>query len=562
MIKSLRIRNLATIEDLELDLDRGFTILTGETGAGKSIIIDSIRLVMGGKGSTDLVRTGSRETSVESIFDLPAEEMNPDREWKDSEDELLFQRRISSRGTGKGYINGTLVPVKKMRDISWNLIDIFGQNDHIFLQRASNQLSYLDHFSSTVDMRKEVAELARKLKQLQQEMEQLSSRKREREQRRDYLDYQIKEINKAELHPNEEEELRRERDVLKNSEIIKMNLDESLTLAYQGDRSISSLLSGLQKNIGRMAQYIPELNALEKDIDQCAIFIRELADILMKYQEKQAASPQKLEQVEERLSLIENLKRKYGDSISEILDYLKRARREYEELSVSEEKISQLETEIEEYSRLYQDKARSLHQRRAGGARKLEKQMEREIQFLGMDKARVKIKVDAPLLEKNHADLVRETGLDEVEFLISPNPGETLKPLKKIASGGELSRLMLAVKSIGRDHDHSKTLIFDEIDAGIGGHTAEFVARKLQQLAQNNQVLCITHLPQIASFALHHFRIEKNIIKDRTFTTVKKLTRTERIQEIARLLAGSHISDATLQNAKEMLERNQAPQEK
>ncbi len=557
MIKSLRIQNLATIKDLELDLDGGFTILTGETGAGKSVIIDSIRLVMGGKGSTELVRAGSEETSVESIFDLPPEKKNLVPDCLKTENELLFQRKISSRGTGKGYINGTLVPVKKMRDLSHDLVDIFGQNDHIFLQRSSNQLNYLDHYIDAIKLRSDVAEHARKLKSLQNEMEELISRKRERDQRLDYLDYQIKEIEKADLSPDEENELRRERDLLKNSEIIKANLTEALSVAYQHDRSISSLLSRLQKNINQVSRYIPELGSMEKDIDQFMIFIREFADTLMKYQEKQAASPLQLEKVEERLSLIESLKRKYGDDISSVLHHLEYARREYQELSVFEEKISHLKKDFEENRISYLEKAQTLHRQREQGARKLEKSIEEEIHFLGMNKARVRIQVEIEAAEGDNPGTFRENGLDDVEFLISPNPGETLKPLKKIASGGELSRLMLAVKSIGRESDHFKTLIFDEIDAGIGGHTAEFVAQKLQQLSLNNQVICITHLPQIASFASHHYRIEKNIVGERTFTTVKKLDRAERIQEIARLLAGSHISDATLQNASEMLDRNQ-----
>lgn len=558
MIKSLRIQNLATIEDLELDLNPGFTILTGETGTGKSIIIDSIRLVMGGKGSTDLVRTGSEETAVESIFELPKKEMKLETEWLEAEDELLFQRRVSSRGTGKGYINGTLVPVKKMQDLSHDLVDIFGQNDHIFLQRTSNQLTYLDHFINALDLVGDMQELARKLKDLQNEIEELSSRRREREQRLDYLNYQIKEIEKARLRQDEETELRCERDLLKNSEIIESNLKEALNLSYQGEGSVSTLLSRLKKNIDHISRYLPELNAMKNDFDQAMIFIQELADTLMRYQEKQTASPQKLENVEERLSLIENLKRKYGDDISEVLNYLENAKREYAYLSASEEKISHLQHDFEEKRSKYLEKAQTLHHRREQGARDLEKNIEDEIHFLGMNKARVRIEVDSLLSDENHRDTFRENGMDDVEFLISPNPGESLKPLKKIASGGELSRLMLAVKSIGRDKDPFKTLIFDEIDAGIGGHTAEFVARKLKQLSRNNQVICITHLPQIASFASHHYRIEKKIIKDRTFTSVKKLNHEERIQEIARLLAGSHVSAATLQNAREMLERNQA----
>ena len=279
-------------------------------------------------------------------------------------------------------------------------------------------------------------------------------------------------------------------------------------------------------------------------------------DSLLKFKEKQTASPDRLEKLEGRLSQIENLKRKYGDSIPEILDYLDRSEKEFEDLSSSHEKLVELEKEIADKLSEYLSLTKKLAEKRVKNAFILEKAVEKEISLLGMKRARFKINLKTNSYDEESIEKIKDSGTEEVEFLISPNPGEELRPLRKIASGGELSRIMLALKSIGKETDSMKTLIFDEIDAGIGGKTAEFVAQKLQDLAKHHQVICITHLPQIASFASHHFRIDKHVKKDRTFTFVKELSFKERVHEIARLLTGSRVTETALKNAKEMLEHN------
>jgi DNA repair protein RecN (Recombination protein N) len=356
------------------------------------------------------------------------------------------------------------------------------------------------------------------------------------------------------LTPDEEEEIRTERLLLKNSEKIGGWVEEALSLSYTGDGSLNALLSRLQPLLEHLAEFDAGCKAASQSVQELAITIQELGDHLIHFRESKGRSPERLEQIETRLSQIEGLKRKYGSDVEEILIFLQKCQDEHAELDGSEERLQEVDEELKDRLQDYDLLSSSLREKRAKSARKLEKEIEREIGQLGMKKARFKIELRPRPRDPERLDLLQDSGTEDVEFLLSPNPGEDLKPLRKIASGGELSRFMLALKSVGKDKRGGKTLIFDEIDAGIGGRTAEFVALKLRVLARMNQVICITHLPQIASFATHHFRIDKKISKNRTYTGVLELTGRQRIEEIARLLAGSHITPATLKTAREMLE--------
>lgn len=554
MIKSLRIKNLATIEDIELEIEEGFTILTGETGAGKSILIDGIRLALGEKGSPDMIRTGKKETSVEAIFPFHQTRDDLRRLFPGSENELLVQRKISTQGAGKGYMNGILVPIKKLKEIVGELVDIYGQNDHVFLLNLKYQLNYLDEYASASSTKKEVSLRAKELKKLIREKKDLETKEREREQRLDFLDFQIKEIEKTNLKPGEEEELHQERKILKNAEKIDSLIEKALDISYNQENSISALLAQLQNIVSDLSDFDNTFKETGDAITQFSITIGEFSDFLIKFKERQSAAPEKLEDLEDRLSQIEKLKRKYGSSIDEILSHLEKSTKEYQNLSTSQEKLAELDTEIETKFKGYKTYAAKLSSLRIKSASKLEKQVEKEISILGMMKARFKIKIDISPLSPDTMETVKENGTEDIEFLLSPNPGEELRPLRKIASGGELSRIMLALKTLGKETKKIKTLIFDEIDSGIGGKTAEFVAQKLKKLSTRHQIICITHLPQIASFASYHYKIDKKVNRERTFTTVKKLSFEERVKEIARLLAGSRITETTLKNAREMLE--------
>jgi DNA repair protein RecN (Recombination protein N) len=555
MIKFLHIRNLATIEDIELSFEDGFSILTGETGAGKSIIIDSIRLLLGEKGPSDLIRTGKAEASVEAIFHFGAA-IPAGLDSMAQDGEVALHRQIIEQGSGKAYAGGILVPVKKLKEWSPALVDIYGQNDHVFLLHLENHLNYVDNFGDTLPLREEAAALAQSLRRLIKDKKELEAKQRDAAQRLDFLEYQIREIEEAALKPGEEEELHKERHVLKHAEKIAGLVDSALDLAYNQEQSLTALTRRLENILGELGAYDTAFEAVGKTLGEMSITLGEVADSLMRYQEKQLLSPDRLETVEERLSLIEKLKRKYGTDIQDICYYYEKIRAERDGLTHSQERLGALTKDIDRTFASYKAKAEDLSRRRTKAARELESQVENEIGLLGMKKARFAVQLNTVAADPGDIDKIRDAGLDDVEFLISPNPGEQLKPLRKIASGGELSRVMLALKALGKEKEALKTLIFDEIDTGIGGKTAEFIAQKLRELSRRHQIVCITHLPQIASFAAHHYRIEKHVEKDRTYTTVTKLGFEERVKEIARLISGSHVTPTALQNAREMLTHN------
>lgn len=549
MIRHLRVRNLATIEDLEIRFAAGFSVLTGETGAGKSILIDSLRLIGGEKASPDLIRTGCREAVVEAVLTLPEAggEAEPG--------ERTVQRVVAEEGAAKAYCDGVLVPLKRLRDLTSGLIDVYGQNDHVFLLRLDSHLDYLDQQAGTVGLRAEAAALAGQLRARWQERLDWKARERDRKQRLDYLEYQIGELSKAALKPGEEEELRAERHRLRNAERIGSLLDKALALASDGEPSLAELAVKLQAALAELAEFDPAFADYRDAMAPAVIAARETADFLARAKDRQDASPERLEQIEDRLSRIEALKRKYGGALEDVQVRLAELTAERDGLTGIQDKLAEADGAIASLFQAYAAKAGSLSEKRRDAASDLQDVIEREIGLLGMKKARFRIAVSPRPPAPEAADSVRDTGWDEVEFLISPNPGEELKPLRKIASGGELSRIMLALKSAGRTREGAPTLVFDEIDAGIGGRTADFVAQKLRHLARDHQVICITHLPQIASHADHHFRIEKRIERDRTFSHVRELRGEDRVEEIARLMAGSRVTDAARASAREMLSR-------
>ena len=551
MIKSLCIRNLATIEKIELDLSSGFSVLTGETGAGKSIIIDGIRLITGGKGSPDMIRTGEKQTSVEAVFQALSESSS-----SEEEEETLLQRIQTEKGSGRGFYNGQMIPVKTMREYGEELVDIYGQNDHVFLRKPANQLDYLDSYAEAIPIREKVAGSAQNLRKLIRLKSDLESRESDRVQRQDYLHYMIKEIEDAELQPAEDTRLIQERHILKNTEKIAGLITESLEISYLNEHSISSQLSRLLHITQELSEFDKTFKETYSSLDQLSIAVQEFSEFLRGFKENQSSSPEKLESIEGRLSRLEALKRKYGQSIDEILEKLELSRKELQELESNQEKIEELAGKIEEQFEEYKFLTGQLLILRKERALELENAIEEEIGYLGMEKAQVKIVLNSHWKDLDLNGKIKDSGTEDIEFMISPNPGEEVKPLRKIASGGELSRIMLALKSIGKENDTFKTLIFDEIDAGIGGKVADFIAQKLKRLSQINQVICITHLPQIASFAEHHYRIDKHVREERTYTTIRRLSFSERVEEVARLISGTLITETALKNAREMLEQN------
>jgi DNA repair protein RecN (Recombination protein N) len=554
MIKFLRIRNLATIEDLEVRLEPGFSILTGETGAGKSIIIDAIRLILGDKGSADLVRTGKTEAFVEAVFDVTGQPVDLAGLPEPEDGELLIQRSVTDQGTGKAFVNGVLVPVRRLRELAPRLIDIYGQNDHVFLLHLENHLAFLDETLEDPGLVRDTARAAQELRRLLQEKRELEGREKEREQRLDFITYQLKEIEAAALKPGEDESLLREREILRNTEKIAGLVDKALDLAYLGEDSIVARVARLKSVLGDLAAYEGSFGEFRAGLEDAAILLQDAADSLIRFRDRRAGAPENAEEIEERLSIIEKLKRKYGGATEAVLACGEGLRRERAGLESGRDRLQALEVLIGKTFETYGRAAARLGAERKKAAARLGRAIENEIALLGMTKARFEVRLEARAASAEDAATIRDQGTEDVEFLLSPNPGEELRPLRRIASGGELSRMMLALKASGKDKESLKTLIFDEIDAGIGGKTAEFIARKLGQLAARHQVICITHLPQIASAAAHHFSVDKRVEKDRTFTGVRPLGREDRIEEIARLVAGSRLTEASRQIAREMLD--------
>jgi len=554
MIKFLRIRNLATIEDLEVRFEPGFSILTGETGAGKSIIIDAIRLILGDKGSADLVRTGKTEAFVEAVFDVAGQPVDLAGLPEPEDGELLIQRSVTDQGTGKAFVNGVLVPVRRLRELAPRLIDIYGQNDHVFLLHLENHLAFLDETLEDPGLVRDTARAAQELRRLLQEKRELEGREKEREQRLDFISYQLKEIEAAALKPGEDESLLREREILRNTEKIAGLVDKALDLAYLGEDSIVARVARLKSVLGDLAAYEGSFDEFRAGLEDAAILLQDAADSLIRFRDRRAGAPENAEEIEERLSIIEKLKRKYGGTAEAVLAQGEALRRERAGLDSGLDRLRELDALIGRTFETYGGAAARLGAERKKAAARLGRTIEKEIALLGMTKARFEVRLETRAPSPEDAATIRDQGTEDVEFLLSPNPGEELRPLRRIASGGELSRMMLALKASGKDKESLKTLIFDEIDAGIGGKTAEFIARKLGQLAARHQVICITHLPQIASAAAHHFSVDKRVEKDRTFTGVRPLGREDRIEEIARLVAGSRLTEASRQIAREMLD--------
>jgi DNA repair protein RecN (Recombination protein N) len=554
MIKFLRVRNLATIEDLEVHFDEGFTILTGETGAGKSIIIDAIRLILGEKGSPDLVRTGRKEAFIEAVFDVSRDAPDLAGLPEPEDGDLLIQRSITDQGAGRASVNGALVPVRRLRELGGRLIDIYGQNDHVFLLHLENHLGHLDDTLADPGLVRDTARAAQELRRLLQEKHDLEAREKEREQRLDFISYQIREIEAARLRPGEEGELLREREILKNTEKIAGLVDKALDLAYLREDSLIPQLARMNSALADLAAFDRAFGDFRTGLQEASILLQDAADSLVRFKDRRAEAPENPEEIEERLSVIEKLKRKYGQTIEAVVAHGEALRRERAGLEAGRERLQELDLSIQSKFRDYAGLAGRLGAERARAADKLGRTIEREIALLGMTKARFKVRLTERPPSLADPATVRDQGAQDAEFLLSPNPGEELRPLRRIASGGELSRMMLAIKSAGKDKETRKTLIFDEIDAGIGGKTAEFIAQKLRQLADRHQVICVTHLPQIASFAANHFHVDKKVEKERTFTWAKKLDREERVEEIARLIAGSRLTEASREIAREMLD--------
>lgn len=557
MIIQLSVGNVAIIEKLTIELEDGLNTLTGETGAGKSILIDAINALLGGRVSRDVIRIGEEKAKVEAVFHIPPKLVNvlSDMGIENLEDNtIILSRQFSSSGKNVCRINGSLVTVSQLKEVGEYLIDVHGQNDNQSLLRNQAQIDYLDKFSGSalLSEKEEYNKILLQFREVKESIKSLKAMEKERAHLEDLYRYQVNEITAAALKKNEDEELMHQSNLLSNSEGIMEALNKSYTALFGEDDFTEGALECVQnaqssmEAIGGLSHEFKEIsNILIEVTDR----IEEAARSIRIMKEQVNYDPKLQEIVEERLALIESLKRKYGNTVEEILEYGENAKQKLEEVTDTEKVLKKLNTQAEALDKSLYSKAKNLHNMRVSAAADLNKKVTSELLELDMPKAEFKVAIE---FDENRK--YTGIGLDSIEFLISPNPGEGLKPLSKIASGGEMSRIMLAIKTILADIDEMDVLIFDEIDTGVSGRAALKVGEKLLEISKRHQVICVTHHAQIASLSNAHYYISKTYDSTRTAAHVKKLSGTEREIEISRLLSGDN-SENTTKLAKEMLEK-------
>ena len=561
MLREIRIKNFAIIDEVALDLGPGLNIITGETGAGKSIILNALGLIAGERGNSDIIRHQEDEASVEALFDgVPAAiEAKLKEAGFDAADELVVKRILSRSGKNRIYLNGSLCPLALLADLGASLVHIYGQHEHHTLLRPETHLMLLDAYAdltaSAVTMQQNFDALSAAWTRLNETRASLEQRRREKA----LLEAQVEEIAQARLKAGEEEELRAEKNILAHAEKLHQGCLEGEELLYSGDAALVSRLGKYAVRLKELAGIDQNLQPTVELIDSSLAQLQEAALQLRRYAERVHFDPRALEQLEDRLAEMQRLKRKYNATVEEILRMQDEINESLADLEQGEEQIAALEKAFADARQAAWNTAEKISQERQRAGRKLKREMEREVKSLGMPETIFEVRfaiqderADAPPFFIGGRKLTG-SGMDQVEFYFSPNPGEPVKPLAKIASGGELSRLMLALKALVLTPGVVSTLLFDEVDAGVGGRVAEIVGKKLKQVAAHHQVITVTHLPQIAALADSHFVVRKEIEKGRTFTRVERLSERERVGEVARMLGGVKITDQARKHAEEMV---------
>lgn len=563
MLSHLQIHNIALIDEVNIEFGEGLNVLTGETGAGKSIIIDSINSLLGERLSRELIRSGKEKATVEAVFHVDNERLLDIFEALAIEPEedgtLIISREFTLAGKNICRINGKMATVSMLKEVGQRIIDMHGQHDNQSLLRTESHIDLLDSFGghSIAHLKQDYSELLAKYRTIKNKIRSLSGDKKERERKLDLLKFQIDEIKKAKLKSNEEEDLNKQRLVLASAEKII----ESLSNAYELLSSGNNIKNSASDNINETLQGLNQILKLDekyedmhKRLQDVSYLLEDIIEDIRRERDSVEYNPGLLEEIEERLDLIYKLKKKYGSTVGEVLDYCRSIENELEEIVKSEEIVNELQAELDKLNSELLKTAQAINAERRKAAEILENRIGEELDDLEMKRSKFKVNIEFDdSTDENGDKKYLHTGLDRVEFLISPNVGEPLKPLAKIASGGEMSRIMLAIKMILANVDSIPVLIFDEIDTGISGKAAQKVGEKLSFLSKGHQVVCVTHLAQIGCMADNHYLIEKVSDEQSTQTSVKHLDGEEVKKEIARIISGTSISDITLKHAEEML---------
>ncbi|MBW1900862.1 MAG: DNA repair protein RecN [Deltaproteobacteria bacterium] len=562
MLVQLNITDFAIIKNIEISLRPGLNILSGETGAGKSIVINAMNLILGGRASADLIRSGCREARVEALFSFPQDRL-PSEILTDLgrpfDGELLIKRTVSREGRNRISVNGAIVTLQMLSLLGSTLISISGQYEHQLLLKPDNHLYLLDDFGGLSEERTELAGVFNKCQLLKEKKTRLEKEINNTSGKQELTRFQIREIEEAEIIPGEDEALAEEKRRLQHAEELREIVSEGYQTIYERSDSVLSSISQCAKRMDMGAELDPRLCSIRDGLKEIEVTLEDISFGLRDFQNEVHMDPYRLEQVMDRLELLNTLKRKYGPTLDDVHVSRDRLAAMMYDLDEKKERLSQLEAERQELDADVTDRAGDLSGKRKKAAKKLEKAVEKELQHLHMRETRFQVKFDGDRTDggqdgKEKTGEIRADGFDRPEFLISPNVGEELRPLSKIASGGELSRIMLAIKTILARTASVETIIFDEVDSGISGATAEVVGEKVLSLAEYHQIICITHLPQIASQGKTHFLVKKEVSNGRTHTLISELDDETRVQEIARLVGGKEITSSAVAHAREMLD--------
>jgi DNA repair protein RecN (Recombination protein N) len=564
VLRELSIKNFAIIDDLSISLDKGLTVLTGETGAGKSIIINAVNLILGSRASPELIRTSEEAAELEALFEVPAESpgaRTAREQGIDLSDGLLVRRIIQRNGRHKIYINGRLATTQILSSINSHLASIAGQHAHQSLLKPDYHLLVLDQSAGLVRLREEVAGCYQQMLPLIRRLATLRRDLAEQSERRELLEFQYKEIQQAKIVPGEDQELEQELQRLKHAERLNETVGRCVDRLYGADGALVEHLTGIGRELQVLSKIDQALGSLKERVDSVSFELEDIANELRSYLQGIVFDSDRLEAVGLRLDTLQRLKRKYGGSLESVLAHGKEMEEGLKRVSSLPEEMVETETRLTGLFERLTGLCQELSEKRKEAAAYFARKVQEELASLGMPKTRFDVEFKGvPVDEHSDPHLVlgntgiEATGVDRVEFLIAPNVGEDLRPLAQIASGGELSRIILALKAILATKESVETLIFDEVDAGIGGGVAEMVGEKLASLARFHQVICITHLPQIARFGKHHFKIAKGVHRGRTRTTMTLLEGEARVKEMARMLAGVEISKKAMAHAREMIQ--------
>ncbi len=565
MLKSLLIKNYALIENIEVEFDRGLNIITGETGAGKSIIIGAMNLLLGERASTDIVRKGASKAIVEGVFDVSDNEKIKrlfEKHDFDYEPELILRREISLKSTSRSFINDTPAQLGVIKEIGRLLVDLHGQHDHQTLLRTDFQLTMLDEFGNYENLIDNYQLLRNKFLSKLAELKELKNKEQSLIAKREFYSFQLEEIDKVSPEISEDEKLEEELKILENSEKLLTNTSNIYYQLYESDNSVFDTLVAVQLMLNDLTDIDKAISERSEQLDEILASVNDLADFFRGYKDKLDVEPERINFIRERLGELNLLKKKYGKTIDKILDYRNNIEKELHLAENFSEKIAELESDLEKTREQLKNAALKISEKRKKNALKIKKGVESELKNLGINDAQFEVKFERVFASKNDENYVKidnhkvkfgQNGIDEIEFYISTNIGEVPKPLAKVASGGEISRIMLALKSILAKNDKLPLLIFDEIDTGISGRIAQKVGKALKDLASFHQIISITHLPQIAGLADTHFVVEKVRKEGRVVSRLRKLSDEERIKEVAKLISGEEVTESSLKGARELM---------